>query len=479
MKFDNKAFQQKYEAWKNGADYWKDIRGINLGGDAQADEPTPEEQEQINSKIQSILNEYDAGKGVPKYKGGKNDYINEFVNRMAPLVGQQLNRYGYTNDSTFYNVMRQLAWESNYGRSRVAREQHNYGGVGFNGKDYTAYKDDKDFVEKYMRLMHNRYSAALRAKSPQDYARALKQKGYYTDTLDHYTSGLVGMQSVTRAAALHRANHNKDYDYNVKLQDLIDDYEDVKSASPIVINSPSVEQPATIRADVSKTLLGPTAEEIKTQQYMDLQQKVYDYITTPTPLPQAMQKMLQGNNFGKDAQKKLKLPKFGDGQDQTIGGEIVKALGGGEVAQEFANFGTQMIPGVGTYYDWKTAVNDPTLANIGTALLTTAGDIFTLGAGGLAIRASIKAAKAAKEYRAAKKIWETSKKLAPGTAQTRRALRIVSDASDNSRAAMRKVEAINHVRNSVKANVATHLTDVKDGYGRIKEHFREEKGTKK
>ena len=41
MKFDNKTFQQKYEAWKNGADYWKDIRGINLGGDTQADEPSP------------------------------------------------------------------------------------------------------------------------------------------------------------------------------------------------------------------------------------------------------------------------------------------------------------------------------------------------------------------------------------------------------------------------------------------------------
>ena len=38
MKFDNKTFQQKYEAWKNGADYWKDIRGINLGGDTRSEE---------------------------------------------------------------------------------------------------------------------------------------------------------------------------------------------------------------------------------------------------------------------------------------------------------------------------------------------------------------------------------------------------------------------------------------------------------
>jgi hypothetical protein len=39
---------------------------------------------------------------------------------MGPLVGQQLNRYGY-GDAAYYNVMRQLAYESNYGRSRVAR----------------------------------------------------------------------------------------------------------------------------------------------------------------------------------------------------------------------------------------------------------------------------------------------------------------------------------------------------------------------
>ena len=62
MKFDNKTFQQKYEAWKNGADYWKDIRGINLGGNTQADEPSPEEQLQMDQNVQSILNAYNEGK---------------------------------------------------------------------------------------------------------------------------------------------------------------------------------------------------------------------------------------------------------------------------------------------------------------------------------------------------------------------------------------------------------------------------------
>lgn len=314
MKFDNKTFQQKYEAWKNGADYWKDIRGINLGGDSQAEEPSEEEILESGRKINAILNQYNVGKDVftydiakemkdpiPQFKGGKDDYVNEFVNRMAPLVGQQLSRYGYNNDAAFYNVMRQLAWESNYGRSRVAREQHNYGGVGWNGKTYTTYKDDKDFVEKYMRLMHNRYSAALKADSTQGYAKALKDKRYFEDSLDHYTNGLLGMKSVVKASLIHRKNHKGDYNYNVKLTDLIDDYEDAKAQSPIMLNSLSTKNPSTIRADVPTTLLGPSAEEIKAQQYKDLQQKTFDYITQPTPLPPAMQNMLQGNNKGKDA----------------------------------------------------------------------------------------------------------------------------------------------------------------------------------
>ena len=324
MKFDNKTFQQKYEAWKNGADYWKDIRGINLGGNTQAEEPSPEEQKQIDENVQSILNAYNEGKDVNiaediiepmpfdtplseehpilhKYKGGKDDSISTFVNRMGPLVGQQLNRYGY-GDAAYYNVMRQLAYESNYGRSRVARRQHNYGGVGWNGKTYTTYKTDADFVKDYVRLMHTRYGAALRAKSTQDYARALKQKGYYEDSLQNYSRNLNSMNSLVRVARNHRNAHKDAYNYNVQLNDLEQDYEDAKNASPIIINTPSTRQPSTIRADVPTTLLGPTQEEIKAQQQKmlnDQKQKMYESITS-TNLPNILS-ILPTNNFGKDS----------------------------------------------------------------------------------------------------------------------------------------------------------------------------------
>ena len=516
MKFDNKTFQQKYEAWKNGADYWKDIRGINLGGDTQAEEPSPEEQQQMNQNVQAILNAYNEGKDeniaediikplpfdtplneehpiLHKYKGGKDDSINTFVNRMGPLVGQQLNRYGY-GDAAYYNVMRQLAYESNYGRSRVARRQHNYGGVGWNGKTYTTYKSDADFVKDYVRLMHNRYGAALRAKSTQDYARALKQKGYYEDSLQNYSRNLNSMNSLVRAARNHKNAHKDAYNYNVQLNDLEQDYEDAKNASPIIINSPSTRQPSTIRADIPTTLLGPTQEEIKAQQQRDLnkyKQQMYDRLTQPS-LPNILN-LLPSNNFGKDSygQKfwwrrgnnlhfkdgKDNLPKFttGDDNGNTFGGDIAKALGAGEIGQEIANFGTQMIPGVGTYYDWKAAVNNPSVENIGTALLTTAGDAFTLGTGGVAIRAGLKAAKAAARYRKAMAAYNTAKALVPGTKQVARAIRVAGNAADETRAAVQRHKAIKHIKNSVKAAIATHLTDLKDFTERAKRLYNKHK----
>lgn len=324
MKFDNKTFQQRYEAWKNGADYWKDIRGINLGGNTQAEEPSPEEQQQIDQSVQSILNAYNEGKDaniaediikpmpfdtplseehpiLHKYKGGKDDFINTFVNRMGPLVGQQLNRYGY-GDAAYYNVMRQLAYESNYGRSRVARRQHNYGGVGWNGKTYTTYKTDADFVKDYVRLMHTRYGAALKAKSTHDYTRALKQKGYYEDSLENYSRNLNSMNSLVRAARNHRNAHKDAYNYNVQLYDL--EQEEIKAQQQRDLK----RQSSTIRADVPTTLLGPTQdyEDAKNTSPIIInspstkyKQQMYDSITQPS-LPN-IPNLLPQNNFGKDS----------------------------------------------------------------------------------------------------------------------------------------------------------------------------------
>lgn len=187
----------------------------------------------------------------------------------------------------------------------------------------------------------------------------------------------------------------------------------------------------------------------------------------------------------KELKRKLKLkqPKFEQGKDSlirftegndgqnTIGGDIAKALGYSQVGQEVANFGTQMLPIVGSYYDIKSAVNNPSLANIGTAILTTAGDIFTLGTGGMAIRLGLKAAKAAAEYRKAMAAYKTAKALVPGTKQTKVALQVVGKAADKNRALTQKQKALNNVRNSIKAEILTHATDVKDAAERVEKHL--------
>ena len=131
-----------------------------------------------------------------------------FAAQIGPTLYRELLRTGVPNiDTTYDNMIRQLAWESDYGRSRVARDQHNYGGYGWNGKTYTTFKDDADFISHYVNLMNRRYKNAVNASSIYEYGKALKDKGYYEDSLEHYTNSLAGMQSISRAAARHRKNN--------------------------------------------------------------------------------------------------------------------------------------------------------------------------------------------------------------------------------------------------------------------------------
>ena len=102
------------------------------------------------------------------------------------------------------------------------------------------------------------------------------------------------MNSLVKAARNHKNAHKDAYNYNVQLNDIEQDYEDAKNASPIIINSPSIRQPSTIRADVPTTLLGPTQEEIKAQQQRDLNK--YKQSSLPNIL-----NLLPSNNFGKDS----------------------------------------------------------------------------------------------------------------------------------------------------------------------------------
>lgn len=126
-----------------------------------------------------------------------------FANKLGPLVYNGLVKRGYTKRSTYDNVMSQLAFESTYGTSPLALRAHNYGGYGYNGKDYNVYKNDAAFIDAYLNDMAGKYKKALNADTVADYAKELKRIGYFEAPLDQYTKNLIGMQSVRKAAAVH------------------------------------------------------------------------------------------------------------------------------------------------------------------------------------------------------------------------------------------------------------------------------------
>ena len=63
----NSTFNDRFNAWKNGASYWKDIRGIDLYNNSntkQEDQPTMthDEMQALNRQVNSIIQNYDNGK---------------------------------------------------------------------------------------------------------------------------------------------------------------------------------------------------------------------------------------------------------------------------------------------------------------------------------------------------------------------------------------------------------------------------------
>ena len=147
--------------------------------------------------------------GLPKYEGGKTGNVyDQFAAQLGPHVYKYLSQSGIKNlDKAYMYAMKQLAYESNYGRSRVAREQHNYGGYGWNGKTYTTFKNDDEFAKAYSKLITSRYRKALEADTIQGYAKGLKEKGYYEDTLENYSRNLASMKAIERAILNHRKNN--------------------------------------------------------------------------------------------------------------------------------------------------------------------------------------------------------------------------------------------------------------------------------
>ena len=616
MKYNNKSFQERYEAWKNGADYWKDIRGVNLGVKAQEDEPSEEERQQLKTKINSILDAYTDGKD--DFYSLAADYIikHEGFEPVGRATGDGKITIGYgTTDPRYAKVgtrisraaARKLLMDDLRSRdARLFKTVGRYADLPDSARmallsyDYNYPTSSKKTPKLYAALANGNWKEAARQMDA-----GMNMKGF---------SGLKKRRADEQAMFLSDLSEKSDFVKQLEAnQDALDQQMALK------VNTPT---PVTLPTPAARVLTKDTDSQV----YNSIMANARNQMLEPVPMPNAIQKMLQSNNRGKDgygqkfwqrrgvnlhfkggkdkqsyqdwadkAEKykginingdntydyrafynenpnrayallngdpgahfvdKFKTPyhptfsdesvysnashpgghwgrydyrdayyapmfsytnpgdrigylnmaedngvipfmnngsmyrvdgdlyggvlpavtvtpkqKFDIGTDNNAGGDLVKLLGGGEGLQEVGNFAAQMIPGYGSYLDWKQAINDPSLENIGTAALTTAGDLFTVGMGGAAIRASIKAAKAVKELRKAREAYKTTKALVPGTKQVVRAIEVVGKAADKTRAAQQREKAIKAAKNSVKAEAATHLTDMKDGYQRAKRYI--------
>ena len=72
----NSTFNDRFNAWKNGASYWKDIRGIDLYNNSntkQEDQPamTHDEMQALNRQVNSMISQYNE---TPQYSNGKDGY---------------------------------------------------------------------------------------------------------------------------------------------------------------------------------------------------------------------------------------------------------------------------------------------------------------------------------------------------------------------------------------------------------------------
>lgn len=88
-------------------------------------------------------------------------------------------------------IWAQLSHESDGGNSKLAREDHNYGGVKGNDGEYLHFDNDQEFVN-YMSNYYPKYreDGIYDAQTADQFAEALQHGGYFTADLGEYEGGM-------------------------------------------------------------------------------------------------------------------------------------------------------------------------------------------------------------------------------------------------------------------------------------------------
>lgn len=88
-------------------------------------------------------------------------------------------------------IWAQLSHESDGGNSKLAREDHNYGGVKGNDGEYLHFDNDQQFID-YMSNYYPKYreDGIYDAQTADQFAEALQHGGYFTANLGEYEGGM-------------------------------------------------------------------------------------------------------------------------------------------------------------------------------------------------------------------------------------------------------------------------------------------------
>ena len=88
-------------------------------------------------------------------------------------------------------IWAQLSHESDGGNSKLAREDHNYGGVKGNDGEYLHFDNDQQFID-YMSNYYPKYreDGIYDAQTADQFAEALQHGGYFTAGIDEYEGGM-------------------------------------------------------------------------------------------------------------------------------------------------------------------------------------------------------------------------------------------------------------------------------------------------
>lgn len=217
------------ETNKNGAREWLMQRGQELGLTGLDEYANPSAHAtggHIHFSNRPGENKPSVGESAPSTGGV--DISNRPGGHVAQLISE---RTGIPADW----IWAQMAHETGNFNSELAREDHNYGGIketreghqGVGELGYRHFDSDEEYAD-YAAKNLNAYTenGIKEAKTIEEFAKALKDGGYYEDSLENYTNGLknaLGGDSSVKSGNMSAANAVGQMDDSAALS-LMDDF---------------------------------------------------------------------------------------------------------------------------------------------------------------------------------------------------------------------------------------------------------------